>query len=224
MEGEAKVNAGLKRFLDQESYRLFENITLPIGDQTTQIDHVVVSPYGIFVIETKNMDGWIFGSTDYARWTQVIYQFKQRFQNPLQQNEIHVRALRQFVGVHPEDVHNIVVFVGNSTFKTPMPPEVMQSVDELANFIKTKKSPVFSKYDLERITARIQDNRLKPSPQTDRTHIQNVEEVIAKKASAPEQACPRCGGDMVERLNRQTGDTFLGCKRFPRCKGSRALS
>lgn len=221
--GEVRVNAGLRRFLDQKYYSLLENITLPIGDMTTQIDHVVISPYGIFVIETKNMDGWIFGNADNARWTQVIYKFRNSFQNPLQQNEVHVRALRQLVGVHPEDVHNVVVFVGNSTFKTPMPPEVTQGVDELANFIKAKSSPVLSQYELDRITKRIEENRLKAGAKTERTHIRNVEESISRKASSPYLDCPRCGGVMVEKLNKQTGDPFLGCKRFPRCKGSRSL-
>ncbi|MCD7098437.1 restriction endonuclease [Stenotrophomonas sp. MMGLT7] len=33
-------------------------------------------------------------------------------------------------------------------------------------------------------------------------------------------ACPRCGNTMVERRNRRTGETFLGCSQFPRCRGS----
>jgi len=222
-QGESRVHSGLTRFLDRKFYRLFTNITLPIGDTTTQIDHLVVSPYGIFVIETKNMTGWVFGNPDHARWTQVNYQFRLRFQNPLQQNEVHVRAVRNLLRLHPEDVHNVVVFVGDSTFKTPMPPEVVQGVNELANFIKARSVPVFSQFELDRITKRIEESRLKPGARTERTHIRNVEEAISRKASAPEQACPRCGGVLVEKRNRQTGNPFLGCKRYPRCKGTRSL-
>lgn len=47
-------------FLDKRAYFPLNNITLVTGNGTTQIDHVVVSKYGIFVIETKNIDGWIF--------------------------------------------------------------------------------------------------------------------------------------------------------------------
>jgi hypothetical protein len=35
--------------------------------------------------------------------------------------------------------------------------------------------------------------------------------------------CPRCGATMVTRRNRETGDAFLGCSRFPACKGTRSL-
>jgi len=55
--GELIVNLAAKFFLDKEKYHLFKNVTLPTEDGTTQIDHVIVSRYGIFVIETKNMKG-----------------------------------------------------------------------------------------------------------------------------------------------------------------------
>jgi restriction system protein len=60
--GETLVNLAAKLFLDGKDYHLIRNLTLPTGEGTTQIDHVIVSRYGIFVIETKNMSGWIFGS------------------------------------------------------------------------------------------------------------------------------------------------------------------
>jgi len=60
--GEFKVNLATKLFLDKRIYTLLKNVTLPTADGTTQIDHVIVSRYGVFVIETKNMKGWIFGS------------------------------------------------------------------------------------------------------------------------------------------------------------------
>ena len=58
--GELLVNFLLSKFLDKEQYHLIKNVTLPTDDGTTQIDHIVVSQFGVFVIETKNMKGWIF--------------------------------------------------------------------------------------------------------------------------------------------------------------------
>ena len=52
--GELQVNLAAKFFLDKHIYTLFKNVTLPTEDGTTQIDHVIVSRYGVFVIETKN--------------------------------------------------------------------------------------------------------------------------------------------------------------------------
>jgi restriction system protein len=78
--GEFLVNLAAKFFLDKNIYQLFKNVTLPTEDGTTQIDHVIVSRYGVFVIETKNMKGWIFGSPQQKNWTQKIYRQKKRGQ------------------------------------------------------------------------------------------------------------------------------------------------
>jgi len=60
--GEASINFSAKRLLDQNIYRLIPDIMFPTPDGTTQIDHVIISRYGIFVIETKTYKGWIYGS------------------------------------------------------------------------------------------------------------------------------------------------------------------
>jgi hypothetical protein len=67
--GEAVVNLSAKLFLDKTRYHLIKNVTLPTEDGTTQIDHIIVSRYGVFVVETKNMKGWIFGNANQRYWT-----------------------------------------------------------------------------------------------------------------------------------------------------------
>jgi len=74
--GELIVNLAAKFFLDKEKYHLLKNVTLPTEDGTTQIDHVIVSRYGLFVIETKNMKGWIFGSPQQKRFTGTQVNFR----------------------------------------------------------------------------------------------------------------------------------------------------
>jgi restriction system protein len=53
--GEFQVNIAAKLLLNKEDYHLIKNVTLPTEEGTTQIDHIIVSKYGIFVIETKNL-------------------------------------------------------------------------------------------------------------------------------------------------------------------------
>jgi hypothetical protein len=120
------VRAGLRK-LDPTRYRHFHDLYLrhPDGHGTTQIDHVVVSPFGIFVIETKNYRGWIFGSEKQREWTQQIYRKRSRFQNPLHQNRLHVRALMRFLGVPEDRFHSVVFFIGDADFKTAMPDNVL---------------------------------------------------------------------------------------------------
>jgi hypothetical protein len=136
--GEWMVNCSLKR-LDPSLYRHFHDLYLPHPTEagTTQIDHVLVSPFGIFVIETKNYRGWIFGSEKQREWTQQIYRRKSRFQNPLHQNKLHVRALMAFLALPEDHFKPVVFFIGNSEFKTPMPPNVLSR--DLTPWIKRHK-------------------------------------------------------------------------------------
>ncbi len=122
--GEFFVNLSAKLFLDKEQYHLIKNVTLPTEDGSTQIDHVIVSKYGVFVVETKNMKGWIFGSPNQKTWTQKIYKHSSKFQNPLHQNYKHVKTLESLLNLEEEQIFSVVVFVGDSTFKTDMPENV----------------------------------------------------------------------------------------------------
>src|SRR5690554_4348592 len=100
--GEQLVRLFAHYQLDRQTYRRLHDVTLTTPDGTTQIDHVFVSPFGIFVVETKNMSGWIFGGEKQAQWTQQIYKRRFRFQNPLRQNYKHLKALEAALGVTPE--------------------------------------------------------------------------------------------------------------------------
>ncbi|MES2982897.1 MAG: nuclease-related domain-containing protein [Verrucomicrobiota bacterium] len=124
--GEKMINRGLRN-LDPTQYQLFHELYLPHPTEagTTQIDHLVVSPFGIFVIETKNYRGWIFGSEKQREWTQQIYQNKKRFQNPLHQNKLHVKALMQFLDLPEDHFLPVLIFIGNAEFKTEMPNNVL---------------------------------------------------------------------------------------------------
>jgi len=97
--GERFVSRKLHK-LSQTHYRVLNNLMLPSqgNSSATQIDHVVVSNYGIFCIETKAYKGWIFGSANQEFWTQVIYRYKERFYNPLRQNFAHSKAIESLLG------------------------------------------------------------------------------------------------------------------------------
>lgn len=85
------------RTLDPAEYKVFNDVLLPSdgNTRTTQIDHLVLSVYGIFCIETKSHSGWIYGSAGQEKWTQVFYRKKYRFYNPLRQNYAHIKAIEQ---------------------------------------------------------------------------------------------------------------------------------
>lgn len=124
--GEMVLDKLLKVKLDGAKYRILHNIMLPTDDgATTQIDHIVVSQWGIFVIETKTYSEWIFGDVKSAQWTVSHFKRKDRFQNPLRQNYKHIATLSECLGIDQGYFKTIVAFGGEAVFKTQMPPEVM---------------------------------------------------------------------------------------------------
>ena len=221
--GERRVNKTLKRFLDEDKYKLLKDLTLPTHDGTTQVDHVVISRFGVFVIETKNMQGWIFGGKDQKQWTQQIYRYKSRFQNPIRQNYKHVKTVQKLLGLESTQIHGIVVFVGNAEPKTFMPSEVVWGAKSLAKYIDSKRNVMFLDYQVTDLASRLSQKSLKPGFWTRRAHIKNVKTTAAKRKKEAFQ-CPRCNAEMVLRTNKKSGDRFLGCSRFPKCKGTRKLS
>ena len=146
--GETLLAGVLRRRLDASIYHVLNDVYLPLDDgSTTQIDHVVVSPFGVFVIETKTYKGWIFGNPrDPKR--------KSRFQNPLRQNYLHVQRLMALTGLLADVVHSVVAFSGEATFKTKFPPEVMHFAD-VADYILSFKSRMIPPEGVEGIVATI---------------------------------------------------------------------
>jgi hypothetical protein len=106
--GELKTVIAKKLFLRSSDYVDINNVTIRTRRGTTQIDHVIVSRYGVFVVETKNMSGWIFGRGDDPFWSKTNRGNKLRFQNPLHQNASHIRALSSVARIAPEKMHSLV--------------------------------------------------------------------------------------------------------------------
>lgn len=114
--GEGRVRLLLKKFDSNTNYIVLHDILLPSRDgKTTQIDHLILSIYGIFVIETKNYKGWIYGEEKKTYWTQVIFNRKQRLYNPIFQNYGHIKAVEQIIGTQP--FISIIAFSSRATLK-----------------------------------------------------------------------------------------------------------
>ncbi|MGI9950640.1 NERD domain-containing protein [Vibrio hyugaensis] len=215
--GEFLVNRLLSK-LPESDYTLIKDVTLPTSDGTTQVDHIVVSKYGIFVVETKNMKGWIFGSARQKQWTQKIYRHSSKFQNPLHQNYKHIKALETLLGCSEEHLHSVIVFIGDSTFKTEMPPNVTYAQGSI-RYIQQFNEIVFSDKDYALLTESINQIKLKRGVITDLKHRKHVKDVVTSKVSSNQ--CPLCGSEMVLRETKRgenIGKQFWGCSTFPKCR------
>lgn len=222
--GEFIVNIFAKWKLDKAVYHLIKNVTLPTENGTTQIDHIIVSIYGVFVVETKNLRGWIFGSAKQKMWTQQIYKHKNKFQNPLHQNYKHCKTLQSLLNLEDHQIHSVVVFIGSSTFKTDLPDNVTYGMGYI-RYILSKTDKVLDPKQVHEITQAIGAGRLQPSFKTNRDHVRHVRTIIAEKET--QQICPRCGNAMVLRETKtgvNAGKPFWGCSTFPRCRAVNPVS
>jgi hypothetical protein len=221
--GEVMVNTTNSIRLDKSIYTALKDVTIKMNNgTTTQIDHILVSKFGIFVIETKNMKGWIFGSKEQKQWTQSIYGKKHSFQNPLHQNYKHIKALEEILG-NKSNVHSIVTFVGECEFKTNMPNNVFLG-GKYINYIKSFKNPVFRVSEVNQIIRTLKNNSLEKGKSTNKAHVSSLKNNHNRSSSIytkdPKITCKRCGSAMKERHNKKTGEEFLGCSSFPKCKNT----
>ena len=212
------VNFTINIRLDKDDYHLIKNVTLPTEDGTTQIDHILVSSKGIFVLETKNMKGWIFGSEKQRHWTQKIFKHTSKFQNPLHQNYKHTKTLSSCLDIPDSKIFSVIVFVGDSEFKTEMPENVTYA-GGFIRYINSKQETILSATEIRLAIQKIETGRLKPSIKTHREHAQHVKDIKVQKAFG--KSCPKCGSTMVHRVSKKganAGNKFWGCSQFPKCR------
>lgn len=179
--GEFRVRQLTAENLDADTYHQLHDVTLPTEDGTTQIDHIIVSKFGVFVIETKNMSGWIFGRASDLNWTQSFRNHKKPFQNPLRQNYKHTKELNALLGVGEDKIFSIVVFTGDAEFKTQMPENVMHG-RRLVRYIKSKDTALLSESEVQRFLLKINEAMLERSRETSRQHVLNLNRKFGNSA------------------------------------------
>ena len=211
--GEKAVSIILK-FLPDE-YTVFNNIYIEENGKSTQIDHVILSPYGIFVIETKNYSGWIYGSENAQYWTKNKYGTKYRFYNPLLQNYSHVKALQSLFGFPMLYFVPIVVFTGRATIKGHYPNHYVIYARQLLSTIKAYRKIVLKEEILTTIINKLSYSSFETS-ETASNHVNQIKDGIReRKAIIMQGICPRCGGTLVHRQGKY--GAFWGCCNYPEC-------
>jgi hypothetical protein len=174
-EGELLVRESLIKYLEPKTWHLLNNVTIPTADGTTQVDHILLSKYGVFVIETKHYKGWIFGDDKSKEWTQVIWGKKYRFQNPIHQNYKHLKAVQELLDFLPENViKGIVVFTGDATFKTEQPNGVF-SLSRFIHYLSKFDQASITENRLQFCIGRLEFHRLALTKETDVQHQENIE-------------------------------------------------
>ncbi len=214
--GEKSISSKLGK-LDKDNYIVLNDITIPKSTGgTTQIDHIVVSAYGIFVIETKNYRGWITGNERDEYWRQTIYKRKERLYNPLRQNFAHVKSLEALLNEYQGlKFIPIVSFSVRADLKVKVTSEVVYST-QLLRTIRKYRDIVLPQEDLQSIADKIASVNM-TSRQTNKAHVREIKQAVTQKEyMLSNDICPKCESKLVER-NGKYGK-FTGCSNYPKCR------
>ncbi len=218
--GEYRVAKELSS-LPADKYRVINNILLNSGMHTTQIDHIVISVYGIFVIETKHIKGWISGNENSKNWTQNIFGHKYSFYNPIKQNKSHVLALQKILSLPNDKFIPIVVFTSDCNLRVNTESNIIY-LNELNKNIYGYTDIKLTLSQIGLITS-ILTALNEDAPEIRKKHISAVKrKTLESKRIERYDLCPRCGNQLVLREGKY--GKFWGCKSYPACRFTRPYS
>ena len=146
---EKNTQLGMWLNLDKKVYIRYHSFYIHTAYGTAQIEHLLLSRYGIFVIDTRNYTGWIYGAEKDKNWTQNLSGKKSLFQNPLYENYKHTRLLSEFLKIKENKIHSIVFFIGDAVLRGEFPSNVITG--NLSSYIKGFADEIFSEYEFARL-------------------------------------------------------------------------
>jgi restriction system protein len=195
--GEWQVNLLIKLFLDKNHYHLIKNVTLPTDNGTTQVDHIIVSKHGIFVVETKNIKGWIFSV--------IIFIGDSEFKTKMPENVTFARGGIEFIKSKTAvliDDHTLASLVKKieHTRLTPSLKTDRQHIKHVKEIISRKTNETAD----ETLNATVNET---------------ADETL--NATVNEKHCNKCGAVMIKRKatkGKKSGNSFWGCGAFPKCR------
>ena len=215
--GEIKVSRKLKR-LNKKEYKVLNDILLTNGNSTTQIDHIVISRNGIFVIETKHYKGWIHGHENSEYWIQTLYSHKSKLRNPIKQNWAHVYVLKKVLSDYKfAKYFPIVVFSGNAKLKNITSGLPVIYARQLLKTIKNNpEEQNLSIEQINNITDKLDQLNIRGRKEN-RKHIKQVRRQASEsRKHEKSKICPKCGVKLVKKKGRF--GRFYGCSNFPECR------
>lgn len=216
--GEKTVALYLKA-LPKDEYNIVNDVILPSDNGTTQIDHVVISLYGIFVIETKNYVGWIYGDEKSDQWIQNIYGKKNSFMNPIHQNFGHVKAIeKRLIQYSNLPIVPIVAFSAKCDLKVKTLSNVVY-FHRICAVIRSYNSKVLSSSDVLAIVNLLYDENIH-SAKVKKEHVETINNMKSEiECATVGGKCPKCSGTLIERCGKY--GAFIGCSNYPKCRFSK---
>ncbi len=153
-KGEKIIAKILKRYSIIRGYKVINDIYLPLYEETTQIDHILIGNFGVLVVETKNLHGEIYGNPSEKNWSQFIGTKKHKFYNPIFQNKTHIDNIRYIF--NKENIYNInidgvVVFTGNKIVLNIPKNKMVYRLKEFKKLLKKDRYENNNGVDIQKI-------------------------------------------------------------------------
>ncbi len=209
--GELFIKIELGKTKPGEKYIINNLMIEGENGKTSQIDHILINKNGVYVIETKNYSGRIYGKDNQLQWTQVLNygKVKNHFYNPVKQNATHIYRINEAL---KEDIYlnSIIVFTqGNTQY---IESDKVYTISQMKRFIKQPQKQTLTVEKMEEIHNKLL-NIKHNTHTTTKQHIENINQTLEDTQNG---ICPRCGGQLVERKGQH--GTFYGCSNYPNCK------
>lgn len=220
------------------------NIYLPYKGRTSEIDVVMLHETGIYVFESKNYSGWIFGDEKSQYWTQCLNaKERNRFYNPVLQNKTHIIALKQYLNLPSEEnMISYIVFSQRCELKKICKRSANTIILQRPQMLKSlrqeiaKRVHVFTQKQIDQMY----EDLLELTTVTVAEKVQHIQHIQERKyphKNQPKSAppvfakepdprslsivCPKCGAPMILRTaskGKNKGEEFYGCSQYPKCK------
>lgn len=230
--GEARIASKLDMVnLLGKCGKTLQNIYVPLNNgKTTEIDLLYITQKGLFVIESKNYSGYIFGDENNRNWTSTLSAGKRgvekhQFYNPIWQNNAHISALKQYLGMNLP-TFSLIVFSDRCELKnvSVFSPEIyICKQNKLFYLVRTLWDSSLDVLDEHQITT-IYCKLLPLTTVNNSVKMNHIVDVQSKQFRT--ELCPRCGRSLVLRTAKQganAGQQFFGCSGFPNCRFTKNL-
>ncbi len=160
--------------------KVLKNLYIPYRGKTTEIDLLLLTEKFIFVYESKNYSGWIFGSANNKYWTQMLNKnYKNQFYNPMLQNQTHIKAISNLLSIDKDKFKSFIVFSERCELKKV--PEDTNEVKiikrgqaiEKTNFEMLGEDKIFSIAEIDKLYKML-SKYSNATEETKKKHIENI--------------------------------------------------
>ncbi len=219
--GEYMTEYALKNNNLKGEYIVLKNAYVPLKNKSTEIDLLMIHEKGIFVFESKNYSGCIFGKADEQNWIQKMPNGnKHIFYNPIKQNNTHIMALADYLSLPNDTFTSYIIFSERCKLKK-VPRSTKEIVILKRNKMLKKLRKELKNREIIYTKEQIKQFKIKLRPLTNvsdevkKQHIQDI------KQKHDNNICPFCGRKLIKRNGRY--GYFAGCTGYPKCKYTRQI-